>query len=217
MAFLRISVIILSFSLVFGKLGEDVNEFEKMREDNMKLFNSLKQEMNTIRMENQKLHLANEQLSERLDTLESTGGLHRLARQTSSRVAFYAMIRYNIPHVSTHQTLHFDSVQTNDGNAYNPGTGTFTCPETGTYMFHWSINQATPTHGLGGTISTSLLKNGMLTASLQTGDNNVPASSSNSAILHLRAGDRVYVQIAQASSDAYIGQTYSGFSGFKLY
>ncbi|XP_069135892.1 complement C1q-like protein 4 [Argopecten irradians] len=216
MAYIFASFILLSFSLVFGKHVEDVNELEQMRADTMELFHSLKKEMNAIQMENQNLRSDNEKLHERLDTLESAS-LHRLARQTGSRVAFYAMIRYNIPHVNARQTLHFDSVQTNDGNAYNPGTGTFTCPETGTYMFHWSINQATPTQGLGGTISTNLLHNGILSGALQTGDNNVPSSSSNSAVLHLRAGDRVYIQVSQASTDAYIGQTYSGFSGFKLF
>ncbi|XP_060065041.1 complement C1q-like protein 2 [Ylistrum balloti] len=215
MAFLLISTILFSISLVFGKL--DANEREELRADNMKWFHSLEQEMNTIRMENQKLRLDNEQLSDRLSTLESAGSFHRLGRQTGSNVAFYAMIRQNIPHITQRQTLHFDSVQTNDGNAYNPSTGTFMCPEAGTYVFHWSINQAVPTNGIGGTISTSLLRNGMIEGALQTGDNNVPTSSSNSVILHLHAGDRVYVQVTQASSDAYIGQTYSGFSGFKLF
>ncbi|OWF39760.1 complement C1q-like protein 4 [Mizuhopecten yessoensis] len=217
MSFLFLSVILFSLSLAFGNPGKDVSEWEKLRADDMKLFHSLKQELNTIRVENQQLSSDNQKLSERLSALESTDSLHRLGRQTGSNVAFYAIIRQNIPHVSDHQTLHYEYTYTNDGNAYTPSTGVFTCPTSGTYVFHWSINQAVPTSGLGGTITTSLLNNGRFVGMLQTGDNNVPASSSNSAILNLRVGDRIYVQVTQASSDAYIGQTYSGFSGFKLF
>ena len=36
-------------------------------------------------------------------------------------------------------TVLFENVVTNLGNAYDPSTGVFTCPTTGTYMFHASV------------------------------------------------------------------------------
>lgn len=51
------------------------------------------------------------------------------------RVSFSASIGSNSLTLGNGQTLKFETILTNDGNAYDDRTGVFTCPAAGTYMF----------------------------------------------------------------------------------
>jgi hypothetical protein len=43
------------------------------------------------------------------------------------------------PTISEQHLLRFDVVKTNQGNGYHPNTGVFMVPETGIYVFTWTI------------------------------------------------------------------------------
>ncbi|GFO37573.1 complement c1q-like protein 3 [Plakobranchus ocellatus] len=53
-------------------------------------------------------------------------------------VSFSAKLSYN-RELQPFDTIEFDSVLTNIGEAYNPDTGRFTVPLDGTYLFHSTI------------------------------------------------------------------------------
>ncbi|XP_062619917.1 uncharacterized protein LOC134281473 [Saccostrea cucullata] len=56
-----------------------------------------------------------------------------------SGIAFYAYMAQNTDKISGRRNLIFDVVRTNVGSGYRSGTGVFTVPETGLYVFTWTI------------------------------------------------------------------------------
>ncbi|KAK3611588.1 hypothetical protein CHS0354_018104 [Potamilus streckersoni] len=52
----------------------------------------------------------------------------------SRPVAFSAYITHFTSHLGIDQIIRYDGVLTNEGNAYNPLTGVFTCPKDGLYL-----------------------------------------------------------------------------------
>lgn len=61
---------------------------------------------------------------------------------TSSTIAFYAYMSASIQSVTIQHSLNFDVVKTNVGNGYHPSTGVFIAPETGVYVFTWTMREA---------------------------------------------------------------------------
>ncbi|XP_066533817.1 complement C1q-like protein 3 [Hoplias malabaricus] len=129
---------------------------------------------------------------------------------TRGAVAFYAALKNDF---SKEDVLKFSNVVTNLGGRYDSSTGTFTCQSAGVYHFSYNI-----------------VKTGVsLRADLVLNDNKIVASAvavdalhtdtaSNSAVLQLRAGDRVYVRLNK--SDSTLKDThnlFSTFSGHLLY
>lgn len=45
----------------------------------------------------------------------------------------------NEAHVVDHHIITFDNVQTNVGNGYNKHTGSFIVPQSGVYVFTWTL------------------------------------------------------------------------------
>lgn len=45
------------------------------------------------------------------------------------------------PSISIQYPLAFDIVKTNNGNGYHASTGVFIAPETGIYVFTWTIRE----------------------------------------------------------------------------
>ncbi|XP_075884110.1 complement C1q tumor necrosis factor-related protein 3-like [Nelusetta ayraudi] len=110
-------------------------------------------------------------------------------------------------------TLEFSKVITNVGNAYDPTSGIFRAPVTGSYFFSF-FYQAKKTQMSG----LSLVKNQSVI--IKTFDHTKPGSQycdngGNTAILKLSAGDRVSVQLpAQCCIHAY--EDVTTFSGFLI-
>ncbi|XP_026800173.2 complement C1q-like protein 3 [Pangasianodon hypophthalmus] len=125
-------------------------------------------------------------------------------------VAFYAALKEDF---GKEDILKFSTVITNLGGHYDASTGTFTCNFAGVYYFSYHI-----------------VKNGLsLRADLVLNDHKTVASAvavdalhtdtaSNSAVLQLSVGDRVYVRLNKSDSTLKDTQNlFSTFSGHLLY
>nr|QEG99569.1 complement 1q-like 3 [Tachysurus fulvidraco] len=129
---------------------------------------------------------------------------------TKKPVAFYAALKEDF---GKEDILKFSTVMTNLGGRYDASTGTFTCNVAGVYYFSFHI-----------------VKNGLsLRADLTLNDHQIVASAvavdalhtdtaSNSAVLELKDGDRVYVRLNKSHSTFKDTQNlFSTFSGHLLY
>ncbi|XP_062387253.1 C1q-related factor [Sardina pilchardus] len=129
-----------------------------------------------------------------------------------ARVAFYAGLKN--PHEG-YEILKFDDVVTNLGNNYDSTSGKFICGTPGTYFFIYHVLMR---GGDGTSMWADLCKNGQVRASAiaQDADQNYDYAS-NSVILHLDAGDEVYVKLDGGKAHGGNNNKYSTFSGFILY
>uniref|UniRef100_A0A8C6TU99 Complement component 1, q subcomponent-like 3b n=1 Tax=Neogobius melanostomus TaxID=47308 RepID=A0A8C6TU99_9GOBI len=131
---------------------------------------------------------------------------------TIPRVAFYAGLKN--PHEG-YEILKFDDVVTNLGNNYDGVSGKFICSIPGTYFFIYHVLMR---GGDGTSMWADLCKNGQVRASAiaQDADQNYDYAS-NSVILHLDAGDEVYIKLDGGKAHGGNNNKYSTFSGFILY
>ena len=129
-------------------------------------------------------------------------------------VYFYAWNTQVLTHVDG-LVLVFDNAITNNGNGYNSSTGVFRAPVASAYVFSWTIVSER-----GSFQDVALMKNGISYGKVQTAAHNstTNASGSNTAIIELKAGEEVHLQISNvgASSQVYPGG-YSTFSGWLLH
>uniref|UniRef100_UPI00358F77FD complement C1q-like protein 3 n=1 Tax=Myxine glutinosa TaxID=7769 RepID=UPI00358F77FD len=128
------------------------------------------------------------------------------------KVAFYAGLHN--PHEGN-EVLKFDDVVTNLGNHYNPNSGKFSSPISGIYFFTYHVLMR---GGDGTSMWADLWKNGQVRASAiaQDADQNYDYAS-NSVVLHLDAGDEVYVKLDGGKVHGGRTNKYSTFSGFMVY
>ncbi|KAK7463231.1 hypothetical protein BaRGS_00038192, partial [Batillaria attramentaria] len=137
--------------------------------------NVIRQELETLRQDNAN---AKADLSSKIDT-------------AGRSVSFHVIVAggpYNAEDVLASAYIH-----TNDGNAYNPGTGMFTVPVSGTYIFVATI---TVDHASSRRINDEVLiyvdARAVSSCSSSYTDHNEPGSCH--AILKLRAGQRVWLR-----------------------
>uniref|UniRef100_A0A8W8IH90 C1q domain-containing protein n=1 Tax=Magallana gigas TaxID=29159 RepID=A0A8W8IH90_MAGGI len=150
-------------------------------------------------------------------TLDSSAfkQLVHLSSDSSSspkRVSFSASIGSNSLTLGNGQTLKFETILTNDGNAYDDRTGVFTCPAAGTYMF---VVDALSYPGLW----LFLKVNEKTVAKVHVSSNykDKPlVQISRTVIVKLKSGDHVKVENIGNNGFIYY-KLYSGFSGFLLY
>ena len=77
----------------------------------------------------------------------------------TSKDAFTAYLDHELSHLGIDQTIIFNRVLFNDGNAFNSRSGIFTCPVNGVYMFFFAVGS-----GYGGSqhqIVAKLVTNGV--------------------------------------------------------
>ncbi|XP_067825376.1 C1q-related factor-like [Heptranchias perlo] len=144
--------------------------------------------------------------------LPGTPGSGTGANNTVPRVAFYAGLKN--PHEG-YEILKFDDVVTNLGNHYDGSSGKFTCSIPGTYFFTYHVLMR---GGDGTSMWADLCKNGQVRSSAiaQDADQNYDYAS-NSVILHLDAGDEVYIKLDGGKAHGGNNNKYSTFSGFIIY
>ncbi|XP_036446426.1 C1q-related factor [Colossoma macropomum] len=142
----------------------------------------------------------------------SNGAISTVTYNTQPRVAFYAGLKN--PHEG-YEILKFDDVVTNLGNNYDGVSGKFICSVPGTYFFIYHVLMR---GGDGTSMWADLCKNGQVRASAiaQDADQNYDYAS-NSVILHLDAGDEVYIKLDGGKAHGGNNNKYSTFSGFILY
>ncbi|XP_005234957.2 C1q-related factor [Falco peregrinus] len=142
----------------------------------------------------------------------ATGAVSAATYSTVPRVAFYAGLKN--PHEG-YEVLKFDDVVTNLGNSYDASSGKFTCAIPGTYFFTYHVLMR---GGDGTSMWADLCKNGQVRASAiaQDADQNYDYAS-NSVILHLDAGDEVFIKLDGGKAHGGNNNKYSTFSGFIIY
>ena len=111
--------------------------------------------------------------------------------------------------------VHFDHVITNNGGAYNPSTGVFVAPYTGTYIFHISI-VAADDGGNKRQRFVNLMKDSESVEEVWSGiddDHRVPGSGQ--AVLSLTVGQTVWIRNDRDNTQFYWPAT--SFSGALLH
>ncbi|KAK7115298.1 cerebellin-1-like isoform X2 [Littorina saxatilis] len=121
-------------------------------------------------------------------------------------VSFNAKLSYN-RELKPLDTVVFDTVITNNGEAYNAETGKFTAPVPGTYVFY-----ATILSGYNTKVETAIIINDKEVARMYSGAHDAHGSGSNAAIVNLKNGDSVWVRLLYQGGNHVHGY-YSTFSG----
>ncbi|XP_077470503.1 complement C1q-like protein 3b [Stigmatopora argus] len=140
------------------------------------------------------------------------GAISAATYNTVPKIAFYAGLKKQH---EGYEVLKFDDVVTNLGNHYDPATGKFTCSIPGIYYFAYHVLMR---GGDGTSMWADLCKNNQVRASAiaQDADQNYDYAS-NSAVLHLEAGDEIYIKLDGGKAHGGNNNKYSTFSGFMLY
>ncbi|XP_055042201.1 C1q-related factor [Misgurnus anguillicaudatus] len=129
---------------------------------------------------------------------------------TNGGVAFYASLKDEF---SKNEVLKFNNVITNLGGGYDSSTGTFTCKTPGAYHFSYHIVKS------GQSLRVDLILNDQtVVASALAVDALHTDTASNSAVLQLKTGDRVFVRLNNGELVKREAENrFSTFSGFLLY
>ena len=128
-------------------------------------------------------------------------------------VAFYAQLTTDKSGVTNHETLAFDKIMINLGNAYNGMSGVFTAPSMGLYAFHWTNTNADRSY-----MNTELIVQNQVYGKAMSDamDHNDYAVASNLAIAQLNRGDQVWVRSGTWHNGKLRGDLYSTFSGHRI-
>ncbi|XP_041937787.1 C1q-related factor-like [Alosa sapidissima] len=141
-----------------------------------------------------------------------TGGLGMATYSTVPRVAFYAGLRNP---QEGYDILKFDDIVTNLGGNYDGASGKFVCKIPGTYFFTYNVLMR---GGDGTSMWADLLKNGQVRASSIAQDQDQSYDyASNSVVLHLDAGDEVFIKLDGGKAHGGNSNKYSTFTGFILF
>ncbi|OWF51026.1 complement C1q subcomponent subunit C-like [Mizuhopecten yessoensis] len=129
-------------------------------------------------------------------------------REINSRIGFYTYITFE----TTDAILKFDRVIFNEGNAYNSSTGSFTCQVPGTYHFVWSVQIQNTDWGH---VLVDFQLNGN-TKGFTITFGPKEHTSTNSIIIRLEQGDRVWLQ-KRSMNQIKIAAYETSFSGHFLF
>ncbi|XP_052808943.1 heavy metal-binding protein HIP-like [Mya arenaria] len=139
-------------------------------------------------------------------------GVQRTSRQVELEhpVAFFATLTNHTFHIGAGQSIKFDNVVTNVGQAYNHVLGAFLAPVSGIYVFSVTLF-AYPGH----TTEHDIMKNNVFISRLYMQAPSGYETASQTFILQLDKGDDVNV-LNMLSDKAIHGGHYSTFAGFLL-
>lgn len=131
-------------------------------------------------------------------------------RSSNGTIAFSAYLTTTLSSPGNLRPLIFDAIFMNEGNGYNHHMGVFTAPRTGLYVFTWTIRA----NG-GAYFNTQLLVNGLMYGSMYTRDYYYSNSNSATAVVHVAAGNSVYVRTGPTGNSGHILSNYDGYSTFS--
>ena len=147
---------------------------------------------------------------EKGDYLEKLSCLHQ---HRPSIVAFSAVRVTKLNENGGGEIAAFGDVMTNIGDGYDSQSGVFTCPIHGLYFFTVSLLSLNNPTGM----YHQLRKNGELIVSVFDNHPGFHHQASQSAILELTTGDRVWIQSGGANRGFYSSiNRHSSFSGFLI-
>ncbi|XP_045206569.2 collagen alpha-1(VIII) chain-like [Mercenaria mercenaria] len=149
---------------------------------------------------------------DRHDVQLHTKDKHRGIRQIET-VGFSTVLTNHLQHLGKKLVIKFNKILKNDGNGYDPNTGFFAAPLTGTYLFIYNFG-----HHSTGETWLELVKNGVAqnSAAVEGHFGGQNLQGGNAAIIHLNQGDRVWVETYLVSDVSLHAQT-TTFSGVFLY
>lgn len=133
------------------------------------------------------------------------------AKQDTPKVAFYANTVTDHVNLGVHRTLVFGNVITNIGNCYHNSTGSFVPKVSGIYIVNVQI-LCSP----GYEFRTELVVEGAVKGTHYIGDSTHYSNGGGMAVVHVDAGDCVWVRVATTDGENDIAWE-SSFSGFLLY
>ena len=138
------------------------------------------------------------------------------SQTTRPQIAFYAHLSHNIDRLGIHQTIIFDQVRTNQGNAYKAVDGEFVVTLAGTYFFIWTISNGDHTY-----MQSELVVNGKVFGHIISDayNHNDWAVSTAFTIVSLQVDDRVWIRSGTTHTGHVNGVGYgtSSFAGFVLW
>ncbi|KAL3888350.1 hypothetical protein ACJMK2_000720 [Sinanodonta woodiana] len=142
--------------------------------------------------------------------------IYRFLELPTGPVAFSAYLAQSISELGLKQRIKYGGVLTNEGNAYNPNTGIFTCPSSGLYL----ISFFTSIHGISGTWVRLVVDDINVSDAVSRGfDPNGDDQGGNVAILRLTTGQSVWTEV-QLLTNANLSSTtefrHVTFSGVRL-
>lgn len=125
-------------------------------------------------------------------------------------MAFSAYINHFVSNIAIGAVIPFEKVTTNEGNAFNGGTGIFTCTQSGLYLFMWNIMVD---HSYSTQIN--LIVNGAIRRwSHATAINSGYTNAANHDLVRLNEGDKVWIANERTSGE--IHPHHTTFSGVLL-
>ncbi|KAK3084793.1 hypothetical protein FSP39_019128 [Pinctada imbricata] len=128
---------------------------------------------------------------------------------SAKAVGFFARLTKDIAHLGDGQTIEFDTVVTNEGNAYDPRHDHFIAPVAGLYQISVSI-MSIPNQN----IHCRILKNGVMVSQLYGALADYDADT-QVIVLDLQAGDMIWV-VHSGGGNERINIYNSYFSGFLI-
>ncbi|XP_052789271.1 cerebellin-3-like isoform X2 [Mya arenaria] len=134
------------------------------------------------------------------------------ANMNHSPVAFFATISSSFTTSSSYQTLVFDKVLTDVGGGYKPGTGVFTAPVNGLYVFSASVMVDLSTSASSAHISINKKSSRVVYLFVNDSDGNYETGV-GTVILSLQVGDTVKLTCNESERTIFY---YSFISGFRL-
>ncbi|XP_038075636.1 collagen alpha-1(X) chain-like [Patiria miniata] len=129
-----------------------------------------------------------------------------------SAVAFTAYITSPVSGYSDDQVIIFDNIMTNLGGGYDSQTGLFTCLIPGAYFFTTSVQRMLSSRNP----FVQLKHNSALIFTAYDNHHNHYHQSSNSAVLVLTRGDRVWLEVGDGNGIHSSTNRDSSFSGFLI-
>ncbi|XP_052771228.1 complement C1q tumor necrosis factor-related protein 3-like [Mya arenaria] len=156
-------------------------------------------------------------LSSKLEKMEQSNAVvKRSTRQVGAGLAAFSagVSAFDLDNLGEHQTILFDNVITNVGNAYDPNSGMFTAPVDGVYVFT-AVLMVNSNHAE----YLELISGGVKITDVYADAHNINAhvSTSKTWVLELTAGTRVWLRTTAYENESQIhGNSHSMFSGFLL-
>ncbi|KAJ8302192.1 hypothetical protein KUTeg_021179 [Tegillarca granosa] len=137
----------------------------------------------------------------------------RQVQEVIAPVAFTAALTPSRQILGQHQTIEYDKVITNLGNAYDPRHGHFTAPVKGLYLF--SVTLMSSYGSNPNSLYAELVKNGVTIIPLYA--TNIDSDSTSATVLlTMNADDMIWVRSNTSPSQTIHGSSYDTFSGLLI-